>query len=119
MSNKEWKPVPVNDVDIAFGGRTEELLPAQEDIPKEFWNHSNKWVKIVNDWMFNSGGLVGFDCEGKEGIDEVAGIRHIHCILKSFTPKHEHKIAGAAYLLSVFYDEFSLKYAKKEKSQIE
>lgn len=38
----------------------------------------------------------------KKNIDPEKTVRHIQTILSSFQPKHEHKIAGCAYLRSQF-----------------
>jgi len=47
-----------------------------------------------------------------DGIDQNKALRHIKAILGSFEPKHEHKEAAAAYLLSLWFK--SVKYAKGE-----
>lgn len=104
------KPVEVNDVEIAFGGNMEKLLPSMEEIPEEYKNGSNKWNKVVGDWFFY--GLKSCKWEPKEGIDTKDAINHIKAIMSSFDPKHEHKEAGCAYLLSYFFNDVSYEKAK-------
>jgi hypothetical protein len=41
----------------------------------------------------------------KEGIDKIKALKAITSILRSFEPKHEHKEAGAAFLLSEWFEE--------------
>ena len=41
----------------------------------------------------------------KTGIDEAAAKAHLRAILASFEPKHEHKEAGCAYLLSKWFED--------------
>lgn len=98
------KPIIVNDVDIAFGGRTDELLPAWNDIPEEFHKGSNKWHKFANALFFGDAGK-NTQIVPKAGIDVHEAARHVKAILGSFNPKHEHKIAGCAFLLSEFYQD--------------
>lgn len=101
------KPIKVNDVDTAFGGNMNELLPPMAEIPEEFKRSNTKWNKVVNDWIFS--GL--YDCKWtpKEGINSSEALRHVQSILVSFDPKHEHKEAGCAYLLSCFFEEVEYK----------
>lgn len=101
------KPVKVTDVDLAFGGKTDKLLPAMEDIPDEFKTDSSKWNQVVSDWFYR--GLQGAVWTPKEGVNSADGIRHIQAIMASFQPKHEHKFAGCAYLLNEFFDEVTYK----------
>lgn len=109
---KKWMPIEVNDVDIAFGGKIEILMPDYETVPEEFKKRDNQWVQLIQKWFYN-GFPKNVNVEPKENVDAVKAIRHIHCILKSFAPKHEHKIAGCAYLLSEFFDDFELLYEEK------
>lgn len=96
------KPVKVSDLELVFGGNMKKLLPPIDDIPKEFHEGNTKWNKVVNDWFFN--GLKKCKWTPKEGIDTQEAIKHIAAIMGSFEPKHEHKIAGCAYLLSEFFE---------------
>lgn len=102
------KPIEVSDLEIAFGGDMKKLLPAWKDIPEEFKNERTKWNKVVSDWFFH--GLKNCIWKPKEGIEADKALRHVQAIMSSFEPKHEHKEAGCAYLLSLFFDD--VKYEK-------
>jgi hypothetical protein len=100
-------PTPVSDVDMAFGGRMAALLPAMETIPAEFKQSGNKWVELVARWFFK-GLPKGTTYVAKEGVDAIAALRHVGAILASFEPKHEHKEAGCACLLSLWFDDIEV-----------
>jgi len=99
-------PIPVTGVDMAFGGDIDKLLPDYDSIPEEFTvgcNH-NKWNKIFSNWFFH--GLdKDTDFIPKDGIDPKAALQHISAIMKSWAPKHEHKEAGCAYLLQLWFKD--------------
>lgn len=105
------KPVKVKDVDLAFGGNMQELLPKYDEIPKEFIDGTTKWDKYISDLFY--GYINELSVEPKEGVDVNDALRHIKAILVSLNPKHEHKMAGCAYLLSEFFDEFEYTKVKK------
>ncbi len=100
----------VTDLDIVFGGRAMELLPPYSEIPEEFRDGRTKWNKVVSDWFFC--GLKNCKWVPKEGIDTGKALRHIKAILGSFEPKHEHKEAGCAYLLSEWFEDVTYERAK-------
>ena len=99
----DLKPVEVTDADIAFGRKAMQLMPAYNEIPKEFQRGNTKWNKVIGDWFF--GGLKNCEWSPKEGINTIKAIRHIKAVLGSFDPPHEHKEAGCAYLLSQFFND--------------
>jgi hypothetical protein len=98
-------PQDVSDVELAFPARVNHLMPKYEDIPKEFrnWNSETIWNKLTSDWFYK--GFKSLDMKPKEGIDVKKAMRHIRAILGSFEPKHEHKEAAVAYLLSQWFEE--------------
>ena len=97
-------PIPeVTDVDVAFPARPP--LPAWDDIPKDFWRHGNEWAEIVSRMFFEGGSLADFGITPKAGVDLKAAMRAIRVCLGSFEPKHEHKTAGVAYMLSEWFDK--------------
>jgi hypothetical protein len=96
-------PIEVSDVELAFGGRMEKLLPEYNEIPQEFKNGNTKWNKVVTDWFY--GGLKNCRWMPKKGVDTAKAVRHIGAIMGSFEPSHEHKMAGCAYLLSSFFKD--------------
>lgn len=104
------KPQTVSDAEMAFGGRIKDLLPAMSAIPEEFHQGSNKWSRVVSTWFFK--GLKGATFVPKPGIDQATALRHVGAIMGSFEPKHEHKTAGCAYLLSLWFESITLPEAK-------
>lgn len=105
-------PQDVTDAEIAFGGGTDRLLPAYKDIPEEFkdWNSRNKWNKLFNDWFFNGLKNANFVC--REGVDKDKAMRHLKACMGSWAPKHEHKEAGCAYLMSQFFEDVTYETGK-------
>ena len=100
------KPSAVSGVDMAFGGDIDKLLPSWASIPDDFkYGRGNKWVALVDQWFFR--GLQGYGFVPKDGIDSEAAIRHVAACMGSFAPKHEHKTAGCAYLLSLWFSDFT------------
>lgn len=101
------EPKEVSDALMAYPAVVVgKYLPMQEDIPKEFWR-DNEWTSLAHDWFF---GKIKEDSKfyPKEGIDAEKAFRHCNCILRSYQPKHEHKIAGVAYLMSQFFEKVEL-----------
>ena len=103
------KPMDVDEVTMAFPAEVVgTYLPAEKDIPEEFWDGRasppGEWTHIVNTW-FTRGLNPDVKFSAKEGIDARKAFRHCAAIMGSFQPKHEHKIAGVAYLLSEFFEK--------------
>jgi hypothetical protein len=48
----------------------------------------------------------------KEGIDRSVAMRHLKCIMSSWEPQHEHKTAGVAYLMSLWFEKFEYEKVK-------
>jgi hypothetical protein len=119
-------PIPeMKVVDIAFGNI--DHMPKYEDVPKEFKDMNNKWCAFISKWFFCGIPKEIYDAlEPKEGVDKEKAINAIRAILGSFAPKHEHKEAACAYLMSEWFEykeelnawEPSLKefMTKKERS---
>jgi hypothetical protein len=104
------KPIEVTGLEIAFGGDMKKLLPPLNEIPEEFKRGRTKWNDIVSTWFFR--GLKNIKCKPKEGIDEKAALQHVRAIMASWEPKHEHKEAGCAYLLSEWFEDIEYEAAK-------
>ena len=95
------KPIPVTAADIAFGGKCDEILPPMTEIPAEFLRDPNVWRDWQNEWFCF--GLKRYPVT-KEGIELNLAMDNLHCVQRSFAPKHEHKQAGVAYLASLWFD---------------
>lgn len=91
-----------SDLEMAFA--TIRCLPKWEDIPAEFKKDiydGTIYNRMVDAWFTGSAlpqGEVSFNPGFRH--DGKALQRFITAHLRSFAPKHEHKIAGLAYLLS-------------------
>jgi len=78
------------------------LMPAYRDLPEEFTRGRSKYCDLVSTWFFK--GLNKSALRAKPGIDTRKAFRHLGTILQDFTPSHEHKTAGVAYLMSLWFD---------------
>lgn len=96
-------PVPeIDGLDLAFGNASH--LPPMSQIPEEFKRRDNPYAEFVSKWFF--GGRTQDDMNhlvAKPGIDRRKAIAAIAAALSSFEPKHEHKQAGCAFLLSEWF----------------
>jgi hypothetical protein len=109
-----YKPIPVNDAMYAFPANVVGvMLPEWDDIPKDFqdWNGRNKWIKRADNWFCQG---IENPPEAQEGFNKKEVYRHLSCCMRSFQPKHEHKIAGVAYLMSLW-----LTWREEESSEAE
>ena len=98
------KPQKIDDALLAFPASVSKLMIPYKDIPEEFKDSYNKWAKIQRDWFFK--GLSDHtEFLPKEGIDANTAIRHLMAIQRSYEPKHEHKEACVAYLMSLWFDD--------------
>lgn len=100
----------ITGIDLVFGKDIEKLLPEWNDIPEEFKDMRNRWHKVITDWFFH--GLKNVKWTPKPGIVAEKAAAHINAIMSSWVPKHEHKEAGCAYLLSEFFDDVTYETIK-------
>ena len=105
MSDVKWqKPKKVDGMAAGFGATARELaalLPPMREIPEAFREDSDPWCHVVGRWFF--AGLPASVFVAREGIDRGMALSHLGAIMRSFEPKHEHKIAGVAYLCSLWF----------------
>jgi len=102
---KKYVPIEVTDVELAFGGRDmKKLLPDMADIPEEFRQGRTKWNRLFG-MIFFQGRAPG-TISGVDGIDQEKAGRHLRAVMKSWEPKHEHKEAGCAYLMSLWFGDW-------------
>jgi hypothetical protein len=100
------QPQDVDGPEMAFGGKMSALLPPYKEIPEEF-KRNHPYCTIVSTWFFQG---LPKDTEfvPMDGVDGQKALRHIKAIMSSWEPKHEHKTAGAAYLLSRWFKEINV-----------
>lgn len=84
---------------------SESLLPPYAEIPDEFknFNRQTKWNKLFNDVFYK--GLKSLELKPKDGIDKEKAWRHIGIAMRGWDSKHEHKEAGVAYLMSLWFED--------------
>lgn len=95
-------PKQLSAIDLAFGPVSlSEFMP--DNIPDDYYKQSNKWSKFISTWFYR--GANSRFLKSKPGINKQAALNHIGCILASFEPAHEDKIAAYAYLLSLWFED--------------
>lgn len=109
----------VDDVTLAFPANVVRsgLLPAMEIIPEEFKrNRPNEWATLFSQ-LFYTGGVAGKDLYlyPKAGVDHRAAWRQVRACMGSYEPKHEHKEAGVAFMLSEWFTRHEWRDAKDSK----
>lgn len=95
----------ISVIDAAFPAHALDWMPAYEDIPEVFRTRSlsNKWKQLQRDWFYH--GLKSYTFVPKPGVDVDKALRVIQAIQGSYAPKHEHKEAAVAYLLSEWFED--------------
>ena len=87
----------IDEVDRAFS--TMALLPPWDEIPEEF-KRDNPYSDVA-ERVFYGMPLPGLRIEMKPGFQAPSMVRAVRAHLASWGPKHEHKIAGVGYMLSL------------------
>ena len=105
-------PKDVTGADIAFGPRRiADFLPPYDSIPAEFRRHAGtKWNAVVSDWFFF--GLKNAKWAAKPNVNANKALAHIKVCMASWEPKHEHKEAGCAYLMSLWFEDVTYERGK-------
>lgn len=98
------QPQAVSDVLHAFPANLGGLMPPWESIPEQFrsLNSRTEWNRFVSSWFF-TGWPTGRLLYARPDVDPEAAFRHLETIMRSFEPKHEHKEAAVAWLMSRWY----------------
>lgn len=75
-------------------------MPPYDEIPQEFKQfRGNAYVEFVEGLFF--GAPPKMELKLRDGFSEEAVAKVIKSHLSSFEPKHEHKMAGVGYMLSL------------------
>jgi hypothetical protein len=96
--------------DVAFGNV--KHMPKYEAIPEDFKRHNgNEFCSAISKWFFKGAqkapdGIIidGKQFTAKPGVDLSKALAAIRAVLGSFEPKHEHKEAACAFMLSEWFD---------------
>lgn len=78
-----------------------KLLPPWEILPPEFQKMQSHWCQFTETLFHTGGRLPVF----KPGLNTKMCVRHIDTCLSSWEPDHKHKIAGVAWLISLWAKE--------------
>lgn len=100
----------VNGADVAFGGV--KHMPKYDAIPEEFKRfNGNDYVRAISFWFFkgakrNGDAIVidGKTFKPREGVNANKALNAIKAVLSSWEPKHEHKEAACAFMLSEWFE---------------
>lgn len=105
MSTKPvtWVPAELSPIDVAFPASVKALMPAYGDIPEPFRRDGTIWNRLFSDCFFF--GVGNLKLTPMPGIDKEKAWRHIWAVMGSFEPKHEHKEAACAYLMSLWFED--------------
>jgi hypothetical protein len=104
------QPHEVEDLQVVFPADLGDLLPPWGVIPQNFRRHygdveSQPWKKFQARWFYSGAKLS--DLVPRDDVDPAKAIRHLKVIQGSFEPKHEHKEAAVAWLLSRWFKAVS------------
>jgi hypothetical protein len=91
----------ITDVEMAFG--TEKLLPPYEAVPEEF-KRGNSYTRLM-DSLFSGQSVPEGEIVFRKDFDDPEAPAQLNRVviahLRSYSPKHEHKIAGLGFLVSL------------------
>jgi hypothetical protein len=101
------QPTDVPAVALAFGGDMSILMPDYATVPEDFkrWRGQGAaapWCEFVTDWFFKGVQLARLT--PRTDVDPKTAINHAKAIMASWEPKHEHKEAAVAWLLSRWFE---------------
>lgn len=99
----------ITDVELAFG--TDRLLPPASAIPEDFLfgiGEAQAYVELVSA-IFYGQQLPACEIELAEGVAPEVLNKCVRAHLESWQPKHEHKMAGVAYMVSLLARLFPIK----------
>ena len=92
----------VSRLDLAFGNVNH--LPPMSEIPDRFTRSNDPYVKFIFEWFFSGRNPEDMArLTEKPGVDRYMAICAIRAALASFKPRHGHKVAGCAFLLSEWF----------------
>lgn len=101
MIDGRYSIVEVSAVEVAFPGNVKHLMP-KYDGDGAF---RRGWAADLAQRWFYYGLSEGDLPTPKEGVDLTMALRHMGCVLRSFEPKHEHKMECIAKLFANWFCE--------------
>lgn len=98
-------PVPeITVIDEAFPAHALDWMPKWEEIPEDFRERDTEWNRIVRSWFYN-GLPEDVEFYPREGVDPEKAFQVLQATLGSYAPKHQHKEAAVAYMLSCWFEK--------------
>jgi hypothetical protein len=94
--------------DLVFPTNVDGMIPPHREIPE--YPRRQHFEDLAQTWFFS--GLKNLKSKPRQGVNETQALAHISYVLRSWEPKHEHKIAGVAFLINEWFEEFSGEAAK-------
>ena len=95
--------IEVDDLTLAFPSRiVGTLLPLWDDISDKYKDERHPLQEIASRWFFE--GAHEYVFTPREGVDANKALRMIAACMGSYEPKHQHKMAGIAYMLDEFFE---------------
>lgn len=88
-------------LDMAFATSVDGMLPAR---PIANYPRKRELESLAQSWFFK--GLKGLRSKPRDGVNETEALAHLSYCLRSWEPKHEHKIEGVAFLINEWFEEF-------------
>ena len=89
------------NLDAAFGAELSDY-PPYDMIPEELRGGHTKFNAAVSTLFFKGGSLTDVGLKLKDGVDRSDFFGALQSMLGSFAPKHEHKDAACAWLMSEY-----------------
>lgn len=98
------QPQEIEEALQVFPADVKDLMPIWEEIPIEFrsMNDRTEWNKFVSTWFY-TGWPKDKQLYSRSDVDPEKALTHLNTILRSFQPKHEHKMAAVSWLMSRWY----------------
>jgi hypothetical protein len=103
-------PEGLTVADVAFGNI--KHMPKYDTLPEDFKKHrGNEYCIAISHWFFKGAKKApnGIEIDGvifraRPGVDVGEALAAIKAVLGSFEPKHEHKEAACAFMLSEWFE---------------
>jgi hypothetical protein len=105
----------VTGVDLAFPAHVLDMMPDYDTCKSWYRDREHKWSKLASEWFYS--GIKIKKVTPKAGVVEGNALAHVACILRSFEPKHEHKMAAVAYLLNEWFDDIDYEVQVEDKKK--
>ena len=107
MTSYKYAPYPFDEASIAFPADAMKHSPKFEEIPEIFQREEHSACDVANGLFLGTlSGVVSLRARGD--IDPQIAWTHLSCIMRSFEPKHEHKMAIWGFLLNEWFTHFML-----------